>query len=121
MAFALLILLCSFVVLGLSIVRYRASRSPLGPAASIYARLCRIAGLVGSPPASWQTPYEYTYSLSKRFPQAATTLHRVAEVFVRERWASPQQAPLSGEEQELKHLWPRLRNSILRAPLTKGR
>ncbi len=120
LAFSLVILLCSLVVLVLAITRYQASRSPHSRIATIYARLCRVATLVGSPPAVWQTPYEYTFALSRRFPQASATLHRVADLFVRERWASPQQAPAKREEQELARLWPRLRNTILRSPLTKS-
>lgn len=119
---SLVILFCSFVVLGLAVIRYqRTSRSMHSPITSIYARLCRIAGLVGSPPASWQTPYEYTFALSRRFPQVSTALRRVADLFVRERWASPQQVPMTAEERELERLWPHLRNTILRAPFSKGR
>jgi hypothetical protein len=117
---SLLILLCSLVVLAISIRSYRASRSPRSPIASVYARLCRVAGLVGSPPASWQTPYEYTFTLSQRFPQISAALRRLADLFVRERWAAPLQAPTAGEEREVERLWPRLRNTILRAPLSKG-
>ena len=119
---ALLALIISCVVLALAVKRYRRNRSSSRTAiASIYTRLCRIAGLVGSPPASWQTPYEYTFTLSKRFPQASAALHRVAELFVRERWAAPQQAPAPGEQQELERLWPGLRNTLLRSPFSKGR
>jgi len=122
LAIALIVLLSSCAVLGFAVLRYKraggASRSAIS---SIYVRLCRIAGLVGSPPAAWQTPYEYTFSLSKRFPQASATLRRLADLFVRERWASPQQAPSPRERQELEHLWPNLRNIILRSPFSKGR
>ncbi len=119
LAFSLLFLLFSCVVLGLALVRYRSDRAPLAPVASVYARLCRLAALIGSPPASWQTPYEYTFVLSRRFPQASTALRRLADLFVRERWASPQHLPAPRETQELQRLWPRLRNTILRAPLSK--
>ncbi len=80
-----------------------------------------MAGLVGSPPATWQTPYEYTFALSKRFPQTAATLRHLADLFVRDRWAAPQQAPAQGEEQELRRLWPSLRNTLLRSPFTRVR
>jgi transglutaminase-like putative cysteine protease len=121
LVFSLLILLCSLVILAFAIVRYRANRTPLTPVASIYARLCRTAGLVGSPPQAWQTPYEYTYTLSRRFPQASTALRRLADLFVRERWAAPQQAPAGTEEREVQLIWPRLRNTLLRSPFTKNR
>ena len=121
LAFSLFVLLCSLVILGLAIVRYRSSRAPLAPVAAIYARLCRVAGLVGTPPRRWQTPYEYAFTLSQRFPQASLALRRLADLFVRERWASPQQAPAPREARELQDLWPRLRNTLLRSPFTKNR
>lgn len=121
MAISLIILLCSFVTLGLAIVSYRTNRTTRSPVTSMYARLCRIASLVGSPPASWQTPYEYTFALSRRFPEASHSLRRLADLFVRERWASPRHAPAPSEERDLARLWPRLRNTILRPPLKKGR
>ncbi|HLI68943.1 MAG TPA: transglutaminase domain-containing protein [Ktedonobacteraceae bacterium] len=115
LAFSLVILLCSFMVLAVAIARYRVSRSSRSRITTIYARLCKLAGLVGSPHAAWQTPYEYTFALSQRFPQASATLRRLADLFVRERWAAPHQAPGAREEQELVRLWPRLRNTILRS------
>lgn len=121
LAFALLFLLCSLIILSISIVRYRGSRSPRSTITSIYTRLCRVASLIGSPPAAWQTPYEYTFALSRRFPDAATALRRLADLFVRERWASPQHAPVPTEERDLAHLWPHLRNTILRSPFKKRR
>lgn len=120
-AFALLVLLCALLLLGVAIARYRASRSPRSAVTSVYARLCRIASLIGSPPAAWQTPYEYTFALSRRFPEASSALRRVADLFVRERWAAPQQGPAPTEERALTHLWPSLRNTILRSPFKKGR
>lgn len=119
---ALLVLLASCAVLGLAVFRYqRARRAAQSTITAIYARLCRVARMVGSPPATWQTPYEYTFLLSKRFPQASTALRRLADLFVRERWATPQQAPNPHEQRELERLWPSLRNSILRSPFSKGR
>lgn len=119
LTFSLFFLLCSCILLGLAIVRYRSSRVSDPPVASVYARLCRLAGLLGSPPATWQTPYEYTFALSRRFPQVATVLRRLADLFVRERWAAPQHRPAPHEKQELLYLWPRLRNALLRAPFSK--
>lgn len=122
MTIALIALLGSCLALGFALVRYRrAWRASHTAITSIYARLCHVARLVGAPPASWQTPYEYTSTLSKRFPQASATLRRLADLFVRERWAAPQQAPDPSEQQELERLWPGLRNTILRSPFSKGR
>jgi transglutaminase-like putative cysteine protease len=119
LTFSLLILLGSLVIFGLAIARYRGTRGQLAPAASVYARLCRVARLFGSPPESWQTPYEYTFALSKRFPQAANALHRLADLFVRERWSKPQPVVAQHETQELNTLWQQLRNTLLRSPFTK--
>src|SRR5579875_3599727 len=60
----------------------RGNRSSRSRITTIYARLCKLAGLVGSPHAAWQTPYEYTFALSQRFPQASATLRRLADLFV---------------------------------------
>lgn len=119
MVLSLLCLLFACLVLGLAIVRYRSSRVPFPPVASVYLRLCRLAGLVGAPPARWQTPYEYTFALSRRFPRASAPLRRLADLFVRERWASPAHRPAPREHQELQHLWPRLRRILLRASLSR--
>lgn len=119
---ALLALFGSCIALGFALMRYQRARHASRTAiASVFVRLCRLARLVGIPPAVWQTPYEYTFMLSKHFPQASATLHRLADLFVRERWAAPQQAPDSREQQELERLWPGLRNTILRSPFSKGR
>ncbi len=121
LAIALIFLLCSFCVLGVSIARYRSRLSPRSATTSVYARLCRLAAMLGSPPAAWQTPYEYTFALSRRFPEAAGALRRLADLVVRERWALPQYAPAPTEERDLTRIWPRLRKTILRSPFRKAR
>ena len=75
-----------------------------------------MAGWVGLSPRSWQTPYEYSRMLSSRVPQEATSLWRLTELFVRERWAAPQHIPsaLEKNERELRRLWPGLRRTFLR-------
>jgi len=54
--------------------------------------------------------------LSSRIPQEATSLWRLTELFVRERWAAPQHIPsaLEKNERELRRLWPGLRRTFLR-------
>lgn len=121
LTFALLFLLGSLLALGLAIVRYRKSRRSNSSITALYARLCRVAGLVGAPPAPWQTPYEYTFALSRRFPDVAGALRRLADLFVRVRWASPHYAPVPAEEHALIQIWPRLRNAILRSPFRRRR
>ncbi|HET8842731.1 MAG TPA: transglutaminase domain-containing protein [Ktedonobacteraceae bacterium] len=122
--FSLIVLLCSLAVLGLSITRYRKRASPgsqSSPVTKVYTRLCRLASLLGTPPALWQTPYEFTFTLSRRFPQASTGLRRVADLFVRDRWAGPHRALAQAEAREVEQIWPRLRNTILRSPFAKKR
>ena len=88
-------------------------------ASSIYRRVCRLGTLIGSPPQRWQTPYEYYRVLGRRFPQAAAPMRRVTELFVRERWAAPYQAPGPAEEQSLEKLWFQLRNALIRSFLSR--
>jgi hypothetical protein len=118
---SLLILLASLIVLGISVIRYRKQRALQSPVTLFYARLCRVTSLVGSPPELAQTPYEYTFLLSKRFPQLSGMLRRLADLVVRERWATAQQAPTPMEKQELIRGWPRLRNTILRSFFSRNR
>ncbi len=120
-AFALLVLLASVAALYLAILRYRKTQEGRATVVTIYARLCRMASLIGSPPALWQTPYEYTFALSRRFPQASSALRQLADLFVRERWAAMPPTPVSEEKRALDGLWPRLRNTMLRALLTRDR
>ncbi len=120
LGFSMLILLASLFVLLLAIFRYRA-RDAVGATAisSMFWRLSRLASLAGVPPQPWQTPYEYTHTLSRHYPQARTPLRRLAELFVRERYAPTYQAPQSAEAQDIEKLWPNLRNSLLRSLLTR--
>ena len=84
-------------------------------ASTLFWRICRFGSLVGLPPRGWQTPYEYSRVLSRRFPQVAVSLRRVTELFVRERWAAPHQAPGPAEEHAVEKLWPHLRNTFVRS------
>ena len=100
--------------------RYKGNKlSASVTASTIYRRVCRLGTLIGSPPQRWQTPYEYYRMLGRRFPQAAAPIRRVTELFVRERWAAPHQAPGPAEEQSLEKLWPHLRNTLIRSFLSR--
>ncbi|TMD02884.1 MAG: DUF4129 domain-containing protein, partial [Chloroflexi bacterium] len=68
----------------------------------------RLAGMVGLSPRAWQTPYEFSQALCQRVPREARPLWRLTELFVRERWAPPHQAPQSVEERELQRSSPRI-------------
>ncbi len=88
-------------------------------ASTIYRRVCRLGALIGSPPQRWQTPYEYYRLLGRRFPQAAAPIRQITELFVRERWAAPHQAPAPSEDQFLEKLWSHLRNTLIRSFLLR--
>ena len=88
-------------------------------ASTMFWRVCRLGSWIGLPPKGSQTPYEYNRVLSRRFPRAAAPLRRVTDLFVRERWAAPDELPGAAEEQALQKLWPHLRNTFLRALFTR--
>jgi len=116
LGFSILILLASLFMLLLAIARYRrVTAAGVTTISSIFWRLSRLASLAGMPPQPWQTPYEYTRTLSRHYPQARTPLRRLAELFVRERWAPAHQAPRAAEAEDIEKLWPTLRNSLLRS------
>src|SRR6266487_3277378 len=117
-SFSMITLLCSILILLVAIARYwwRSLYDDSTFITRTFWRLCRMAGWVGLSPRSWQTPYEYSSMLSSRVPQEATSLWRLTELFVRERWAAPQHIPsaLEKNERELRRLWPGLRRTFLR-------
>ncbi len=80
----------------------------------MFWRTCRIASWAGVPPRDWQTPYEYSRTLSRYFPREAVPLRRLTELFVRDRWAAPHETPYLAEEDDLERLWPHLRRELLR-------
>jgi hypothetical protein len=105
----------------MAIARYRFRNTAFGVTAisAIYWRICRLASLSGVPPQDWQTPYEYAQTLGRHYPQARAPLRRVTELFVRERWAAPYEAPRVTETRDVERLWPHLRNSLLRSLFRK--
>ncbi len=114
-------LLGSIVIFGFALLsRYKNYKlSASITASTIFRRVCRLGALLGSPPQRWQTPYEYYRTLGLRFPQVAAPMHRITELFVRERWAAPHQVPGPAEGQSLEKLWPHLRNALLRSLLSR--
>jgi len=47
-------------------------------------------------------------------------MSRITELFVRERWAPPQQAQDPIEGQALERLWHQLRNTLIRSFFARG-
>ena len=116
-------LACAVLILLASVVHYWWRN--LYPNSSFIAgtfwRLCRVASWVGVSPRTWQTPYEYSRALCGRLPQEAGTVWKLTELFVRERWGTPQQLSPPLVERELEHLSPHLRRSIWQLLLMKIR
>jgi transglutaminase-like putative cysteine protease len=76
--------------------------------AGMYWRFCYLARLLGLGPRTWQTPYEYSKALSGQVPQVEGAFRHLTDLFVRDRWAAPQQTPLPNEQEAAEHLWPSL-------------
>jgi transglutaminase-like putative cysteine protease len=114
---SLLTLFASLAVFGLALLkRYKSNHPGASITASmVYRRVCRLGGMIGAPPKRWQTPYEYYRVLGSRYPHAAAPMRRITDLFVRERWAPPQQMPDPIEEQALERLWYQLRNALIRS------
>lgn len=74
--------------------------------AGMYWRFCYLARFVGLGPKAWQTPYEYSSVLIRQMPQSESTFRRLTDLFVRDRWAAPYQAPCLNELQDVEQLWP---------------
>ncbi len=72
----------------------------------MYWRICYLARFLGLGPKAWQTPYEYSRVLIRQVPQSESTLRRLTDLFVRDRWAAPYQAPHPDELQDAEQLWP---------------
>ena len=121
LSFSVVILLASLIMLMMAIARYRSNNPIIGVTAisAMFWRICRLASLTGVPPERWQTPYEYSHTLSRHYPQARVPLRRLTELFVRERWAATAEAPRAAEARDVEKLWPHLRNSLLRSLFTR--
>ena len=114
---SLVTLFGSLAVFGLALFkRYKGYQiSASITATTVYRRVCRLGVMIGAPPQRWQTPYEYYRMLGRRYPRAAAPMRRITELFVRERWAPPHQAPDPIEKQTLEKLWHQLRNALIRS------
>ncbi len=109
----------SFLLLALCSYWWRNLYAGAHVVPGMFWRACRIASWAGLPPREWQTPFEYSRTLSQYFPQEAAPMRRLTELFVRDRWAAPHETPYAAEEDDLARLWPHLRNVLLRLILLK--
>jgi len=121
LALSLLALFCSlcFLLFALGSYWWRNLYAGANVVAGMFWRVCRIASWAGLPPSEWQTPFEYSHTLNQHFSRGAAPMRRLTELFVRERWAAPHEAPYAAEEDDLGRLWPHLRPALLRLLLLK--
>lgn len=115
----LLLLVGSLLLLlsGLAVRWWRGLYADSPLVTAMFWRLCLLASWLGFAPKKWQTPHEYGYMLSRHLPQQAQPLRRLTDLFVRERWGAPHQAPRREEQLEVEGFWPNLRTSLVRALL----
>ncbi len=85
----------------------------------MYWRVCYLARFIGLGPKSWQTPYEYSSALIRQLPQGESAFRRLTDLFVRDRWAAPYQAPQPQEQQAAEQLWPFIWRSMAKHLLRK--
>jgi transglutaminase-like putative cysteine protease len=118
---SLLVLLCSlcFLVFALYSYWWRSLYAGANIVSAMFWRTCRIAGWAGLPPQGWQTPFEYSNTLGQHFPREAAPMRRLTELFVRARWAAPNETSYVVEEDDLERLWPHLRTLLLRMMLLR--
>ncbi|MBV9712988.1 MAG: DUF4129 domain-containing protein [Ktedonobacteraceae bacterium] len=121
MGASILVLLLSLLAFLAAIVSYwwRNLYAENGFIPATFWRLCRIASWAGLAPRSSQTPYEYSNMLSNHFPQQASPLWYLTQLFVRERWGPGRQRPLVSEDETKKHLALPLRGLFLRLLLRR--
>ena len=114
-------LLCSLLVLFIAIWTYwwRNLYANSTLVSGMFWRVCRIASWMGFSPRESQTPYEYSRTLSRYFPQETAPLRHLTELFVRDRWAAPHQAV--AKEADLERLRPSLRRMFLRLLIKRAR
>jgi len=94
-----------------------------GLPAQIYGRICTLANWAGLSKRPSQTPYEYMNTLEEAAPDQASTLERMGDIYVRDRWADPSSTEhprRTGEIAQLPDMWkrlqPRLFLYVLRHP-----
>lgn len=120
LALGLLFVAIVFFLIALFIRWWRNQFADSSVIAGLFWRVCRIASWAGVGPKKWQTPYEYNRVLSRRFPQKASLLTYLTELFVRDRWGSPGHVPRMHDEVVAEQIWPDLRALLLRSIVSKG-
>ena len=101
------------VGLGALVAWYRVwwSLRKLGVADELYAKMLRLATLLGFPQRSHQTPYEYASALGRQVPGYERDVDYVARAYVRRRYRG-RSVPLP-DLREADEAWKRLRWALL--------
>lgn len=118
-ALAVLLLALLFFCYACALSWWRRMYASSSPVAGMFWRICRVASWAGLAPGKWQTPYEYSGMLNQHFPLRATPFSQLTELFVQDRWGTPQQLPDAFDETTVEQLWPSLRVLLVRLFLSK--
>ena len=94
-----------------------------GLPAQMFGRLTLVASWAGVSLQRSQTPYEYAHAVSEVVPDSSVAIERLADIYVRDRWADPssdEHPRHNGEVGQLSSMWktlqPRLFLHVLRHP-----
>jgi transglutaminase-like putative cysteine protease len=77
-----------------------------------YARMARLARLLGRGPRAEQTPHEFAAELSARMPRGAAAIATLADAFARSRFARPAERLVASTER-LAEAWREVRRALL--------
>jgi len=77
-----------------------------------YARMARLARLLGRGPRAEQTPHEFAAELSARTPRGAAAIATLADAFARARFARPRER-LAASTERLAAAWREVRRALL--------
>lgn len=83
----------------------------LSVTSQVYGRVCMLADWAGIRLQLSNTPTEYMDKLAQAAPNEAEMLHRLGDIYTRERWAppeSPDHPKRNGDLNEIGRLWQRL-------------
>lgn len=83
----------------------------LSLARGMYARMARLAGWLGMPAASTQTPHEYAGELARAIPEGRPAIGQIADAYVLELFAEV--SPGQEESSTLDETWQSLRRVLI--------
>jgi hypothetical protein len=106
-----IIIIVALLGLVLLVLWWRLLYRGLSPVAGALARIAHLGAWAGEVPKRSQTPDEYVEKLGHLLPGQRTTLHKLSDLYGRERWGGG----LSEEaSEEVPHLYGEVRESMSR-------